>query len=279
MTDHQPPRSPDLEQVLKQMGGVGARLAEMRACEGTAGNMSVCLASADPLPHFPERQPFELPETFPELAGKSLLVTGSGCRLRDLETEPLTNLGFVHVGRDGRSAQLYTSPAAHFARLTSELHSHLVLHQRAFSDAATSFHAVVHAQPMHLTYLTNIQRYQGGRQLADAILRWQPELTVIFPLGFGYVPFYSPNSDELMQATREVDPVHRLLVWEKHGVLAVSDEDAYKAFDLIEYVETGARYEYMNLLTREQGEGLLPEEIQAIRDHFHLPAPAHDPTR
>lgn len=279
MANHQAPQSLDLESCLKQMGDVGVRLAEIRACEGTAGNMSICLASADPLPYFPEAQPFELPETFPALAGKSILVSGSGCRLRDLATEPAANLGFVQVDGDGRSAQLFTSPLARFARLTSELHSHLVLHQRAFAMSAIRFHAVVHAQPIHLTYLTHIQRYRSGRQLGDAILRWQPELTVIFPLGFGYVPFYVPNSDELMQATRQVDPEHHLLVWEKHGVLALSDEDVYKAFDLIEYVETGARYEYMNLLNREEGEGLLPKEIEAIREHFHLPAPAHDPTR
>ncbi len=269
-----------LQTYLRQMGEVGTRLAELRACEGTAGNISIGLGwDVDPLPFFPSLRRFELPECFPELAGKSIVISGSGCRLRDIATEPTGNLGFLKIRSGGDSADLYTDPSCHFTQLTSELLSHLVLHQRTFSDPSKRFNAVVHAQPMHLTYLTHMRRYQDGGRLCHAVLRWQSELTVIFPLGFGYVPYYVPNSDELMQATRAVNPAHSLLVWEKHGVISVSDQDIYKAYDLVEYVETGARYEYMNLLNNEAAEGLLDSDIEAIRRHFNLPGPTNDAGR
>ena len=273
-TDHAP-KYLGLETYLRQMGEVGIRLTEMHACEGAAGNMSIGLAwEVGPLPVFPEAQPFELADDYPALSGKSFLVTGSGCRLRDIARGPAKNLGLVQVAQDGHSARLFTEPGCYFSRLTSEFRSHLVVHWRAFADPARRFNAVLHAQPVHLTYLTNIRRYQDGKRLCEAVLRWQPELTIVFPLGFGYVPFGVPNSDELVQMTREVDPAHQLLVWEKHGVVAVSDQDIYKACDLIEYAETGARYEYLNLVNGEAGEGLLPSQIQAIRRHFKLPDPA-----
>ena len=47
-------------------------------------------------------------------------------------------------------------------------------------------------------------------------------------------------------------------------MLARSDISAKRAADRIEYAETAARYEYMNLVNHEQGEGLSVEEVRAI---------------
>ena len=261
-----------LETYLKQMGDVGTRLTEMHACEGAGGNLSIGLGwDTDPLAVFPESRPYDLGVDYPELSGKSFIVTGSGCRLRDIALQPAATLGLVKVAVDGLTARLYTNPDCHFTRLTSEFNTHLMLHQRAFSDPSVRFNAVVHGQPIYTTYLTNIRHYQDGQRLCDAILRWQPELTMVFPLGFGYVPFQVPNSGALMEMTRQVDPHHRFLVWEKHGVVALSDQDIYQAFDYIDYIETGAHYEYLNLAGGGAGEGLLPAQIQAIRRFFNLP--------
>ena len=41
-----------------------------------------------------------------------------------------------------------------------------------------------------------------------------------------------------------------------------------RAADRVEYAETGARYEYLNLMAGEIGEGLSPEEIRAISQAF-----------
>ena len=263
---------PSIESLLNEIGEVGLRLGKMKACEGTAGNISVCLSGEiDPKPFFPDVLPYELPFALPELSGKNFLVTGSGCRLRDICQEPTANVGFLKLGTDGRTGRLFANPGRHFARLTSEFNSHLAMHQSAFHDPLTGFNAVVHAQPMHLTYLTHIKRYQDQHYLSKAVLRWQPELIVTFPFGFGYLPFRVPNSDELAEATRGAEPSHKLIVWEKHGVLAESNQNVFKALDLIEYVETGAHYEYLNLLNQEAGDGLLEEEIGEIRSYFNLP--------
>ena len=41
---------------------------------------------------------------------------------------------------------------------------------------------------------------------------------------------------------------HRVVLWGKHGVMARSDHSVTKAADLIEYAETAAHYEYMDLV-------------------------------
>ena len=69
---------PSLEEMMALIGEAGQRLAEIEASEGAAGNISVYLGwEIDPAPHFPVAEPYTLPTSVPELAGHSLLVTGS----------------------------------------------------------------------------------------------------------------------------------------------------------------------------------------------------------
>lgn len=260
----QPP-FPDLSEIITLIGEAGQRLAEIEASEGAAGNISVYLGwHVDPRRKFPMEQSIAIPTPVPELANGLFLVTGSGRRLREIAHDPEANLGAVRVHPDGRTATLYTSPRRLFERLTSEFNSHLAVHCDQVVRTHTNFHALIHAQPLHLTYLSHIARYQDERYLNLHILRWQPESIVQLPEGVGLVPFLLPGSDELMQATVEKLRTHRVVVWAKHGVMARSDASVKRALDRIEYAETGARYEYLNLVNHEMGEGLTAEEIRNL---------------
>ena len=63
---------------------------------------------------------------------------------------------------------------------------------------------------------------------------------------------------------------HRIVIWAKHGVMARSDISVKRAADRIEYAETAAKYEYLNLQIGEIGEGLTPEEIRTICNTFSV---------
>ena len=84
------------------------------------------------------------------------------------------------------------------------------------------------------------------------------------------MPFQVPGSPQLMEATVEALRSHRIVIWGKHGAIARSDVSVKRASDRIEYGETGARYETMNLETNELGEGLTPDEIRAICKAFNI---------
>jgi rhamnulose-1-phosphate aldolase len=73
-----------------------------------------------------------------------------------------------------------------------------------------------------------------------------------------------------MEATVSALRIHRIILWGKHGVVARSDVSVKRASDRIEYAETGARYEHMNLVTNELGEGLTPDEIRALCASLNL---------
>jgi rhamnulose-1-phosphate aldolase len=263
---------PEFEELLIAIGEAGQRLNEIEACEGAAGNISVYIGwPVDPRRRFPLVEIISLPQPVPELAERSILVTGSGRRLREIIRDPGANLGCLVIEKGGNTARLYTSPRRLFTNLTSEFNSHLAVHYDQVTRTGTNFHTLIHAQPPHLTYLSHIPCYQDTDYLNQHILRWEPESIINFPEGVGIVPFCVPGSQEMMEGTLKELQNHCLVVWGKHGVMARSDISVKRTTDRIEYAETGARYEYMNLSHQGLGEGLSTEQIRAVCKAFNIP--------
>lgn len=262
---------PDLDALFASISEVGLRLSSIAATEGAAGNIS--LAIGWPLEvrrRFPNEKELSLPVPVPALIGKQVLVTGSGRRLRDIHLNPMANLGIVTIAEDGKHACLYTSPNCLFERVTSEFNSHLAVHADQVARTGTNFHALVHAQPPHLVYLSHIAAYRDQGTLNQHLFRWESETIIQLPEGVGVIPFLLPGSQALMQANVTQLQEHQLVLWCKHGVMARSAHSVTYAADLIEYVETAARYEYMNLVAGNRAEGLTPDELRAVVQSFNV---------
>ncbi len=240
-------------------------LADIGACEGAAGNISIYVRwPIDVTKRFPVLDEIRLPQPVPELAGGTFIVTGSGRRLREIIDEPTANLACIVVNQGGQTGKLYTSIDRRFEHVTSEFNSHVGVHYDQICASGTNFHAVIHAQPIHLTHISHIPRYQDEKYLNTHLLRWQPETIVNLPEGIGFLPFRVPGSSELMAGNVELLRTHRIVIWAKHGVMTRSDISVKRAADTVEYAETGATYEYYNLSIGEIGEGLNADEIRAI---------------
>ena len=261
---------PELDDLLKMMGEAGRHLADIEASEGAAGNISVCLRwPIEPRTRFPLISEIELPQPVPELVGDTFLVTGSGRRLREIMDEPTASIACIVVNEGGLTGRVYTSHHRRFERVTSEFNSHLAVHYDQICASNTNFHAIIHAQPLHLTYLSHIPRYQVEQYLNTHLLRWQPETIINLPEGIGFIPFQIPSSQELMTAYIESLRTHRIVIWAKHGAMARSDVSVKRAADRVEYAETAAKYENLNLSDGEIGEGLSPDEIRSICRMFN----------
>jgi rhamnulose-1-phosphate aldolase len=155
------PPYPELDEFLAAIGTAGQRISEIAASEGAAGSISICIGwPIEVRRRFPLSEPIELPQPAPALTGMHVIVSGSGRRLRDIHLDPVANLGVVAIGANGRSGQLYTSPGRLFQRVTSEFNSHLAVHNDQVARSGTNFHALIHAQPPHLTYLSHIGAYR-----------------------------------------------------------------------------------------------------------------------
>lgn len=262
---------PNLDELLNAIGEAGLRVSSMEASEGAAGNISIYIGwNLEVRRHFPLSEPLELPDPVPALAGKLVIVTDSGRRLRDIRSDPAANLGAVIIDADGQNARLYTSPRRLFERVTSEFNSHLAVHDDQVARTGTNFHALIHAQPPRLTYLSHIPAYRDETFFNRQLLRWEPETIVNLPEGIGILPFMLPGSSMLMAANVAGLREHRIVVWSKHGVMARSDVSVTRAADRIEYAETAAQYEYMDLVNHSQGEGLTLDELRAVVKAFNV---------
>jgi rhamnulose-1-phosphate aldolase len=262
---------PGLDNLLATIGEAGTRICEIEASEGAAGNISVCVRwPVEVRTAFPVAEPITLPQPVPELAGATLIVSGSGRRLRELADNPAANVGVVAIDASGTTGTLHTAPGRLFANLTSEFNSHLAVHADQVALTGTNYHAVIHAQPMRLTYLSHLTAYTETVALNRRLLRWQPELIVQLPEGIGYLPFEIPGSRELMEGSLKALREHRIVVWAKHGVLARSDRSVKNAADRVEYAETAARYEYLDLAAGGHGAGLSDDEILRVCHAFDI---------
>lgn len=260
---------PELDELLASIGEAGRRVSDIDASEGAAGNISLCIGwPCEVRRRFPVASTLALPLAAPALAGRLVIVTGSGRRLRDIHADPAANLAAVSIGADGSTAILHTSPRRLFSAVTSEFNSHLAVHNDQVALSGTNFHALIHAQPPHLTYLSHVPAYRDAAHLNRQLLRWEPETIVNLPEGIGVLPFAVPGSPALMDANLAGLRAHRVVLWSKHGVMARSDISVTRAADRIEYAETAARYEYMDLMAGGRAEGLTGDELRAVVDAF-----------
>jgi rhamnulose-1-phosphate aldolase len=265
------PVSLELNSLLDQLGQAGRTLSEIGAAEGAAGNLSICFReSLEFTALFPKVQNVELPVPVPDLAGATLIVTGSGRRLRDILDAPTDNLACIIVERGGRTGQMFTSYDCPFQRVTSEFNSHLAVHHDQMRSRDIKFHTVLHGQPVYLTFLSHLTRYQEERYLNRHLLRWQPEMIFNFPQGLGILPFLIPGSAQLTVETMLALREHKLVIWSQHGIMARSDDSIFHALDIIEYAETAAHYECLNLMGGDLSPGLTPNQIQALAESLDL---------
>jgi rhamnulose-1-phosphate aldolase len=63
---------------------------------------------------------------------------------------------------------------------------------------------------------------------------------------------------------------HNVVLWSKHGLMARSEFSITRAADRVEYAETAALYEYMDLLSGRQAEGLSDDELREIVRAFNV---------
>lgn len=262
---------PALDDLLDEIGEVGAHLSAISACEGASSNISLHVGwPLDPRRRFPVERSIELPQAVPDLAGHSFVVTGSGCRLRRIRHDPPASLAVLTVDEGGKTARLFLAANSGFSRPTVEFNTHLAVHEQHARSTGRDFNAIVHGHPLHLTYLSHLRDFGSADGISRRLMRWQAETIVFLPDGVGHVPFFPPSTDALRAATVDALTDHRVAVWAQHGAIARSDDSVSLATDYIDYLETAARYEVLNLALGEPTAGLTAEQVNAIARTFGL---------
>ena len=199
----------------------------------------------------------------PSLAGALLLVTGTGTRMRDLASDPMANMAVIRICDDGRH---YVILAEKPVRPTSELPSHLAIHD-FFVQSGSSCRAVVHTHPTELVAMSHHAPFLEKDVLGTLLRSMIPETYIFCPKGLGIVPYALPGSQKLAANTLEELRSHDVVLWEKHGVLAVG-KDPVESFDMIDILNKSAQ---IYLRARAMGfvpAGLTPEQMEELKKNF-----------
>lgn len=106
---------------------------------------------------------------------------------------------------------------------------------------------LVHAQPIHLTYLSDVSAYRDSATMNARLSRWEPETMAALPEGIEVLGFMVPGSDELQKHNVAGLREHQMVPWRKHGLMARSEVSPTAAVDKTGYAETGAAYEVLDL--------------------------------
>ena len=248
--------------IFQQLAQAGQQLTNLSAAEASGGNLSVFIKSLDDIPDvFSTSLQVNLPVFVPHLASGWLIITTSGSRLRDIANSMTTTLCLVKIHKNGTTGTLFS---ANPTLPSSEWNTHLAVHQDQVFHHMLDFHSVLHAQPFHLTYLSHRQEYSDFSILNRNLLRWQPETILNFPEGIGIIPFMVPGSNQLMEASVVSLRDHKAILWQRHGIVTRSNLGLVKAADLVEYAETAARYEVINLQCGNPSNGLSSDELKKI---------------
>jgi len=118
--------------------------------------------------------------------------------------------------------------------------------------------------------MSHIQRFLKGDTMTKVLWSMIPETLAFAPLGIGIVPYAMPSGIELAESTLEQIKTHDVVLWEKHGTVAVGT-DIMDAFDQIDVLSKSANI-YINAKAMGfEPEGMSDDQMAEMTRAFNLP--------
>jgi rhamnulose-1-phosphate aldolase len=152
---------------------------------------------------------------------------------------------------------------------TSELASHLLMHNWLIGKGS-NYKAALHTHPIDLIAMTHIPVFLEKDRLTYLLWSMIPETRAFCPKGLGIIPYAMPSSFDLADATIKELEEYDVVMWEKHGICAVS-ENITEAFDMIDTLSKSAQ---IYLTAKQMGfepDGMSLKQMEDIRVAFNLP--------
>ena len=126
------------------------------------------------------------------------------------------------------------------------------------------------ASPIELVAMSHIQRFLKGDEMTRVLWSMIPETLAFAPLGIGIVPYALPSSVDLAEATLEKIKTHDVVMWEKHGTVAVG-QDIMDAFDQTDVLCKAANIYMCARAMGSEPDGMTEAQMKEVQDVFKLP--------
>jgi rhamnulose-1-phosphate aldolase len=231
----------ELKKIILDTAEIAGYLWQRGWAERNASNISVNITGIfrqeisehNTFPFYP------LPMSYPKLAGTCFLVTGTGKRMRDLAHKPMKNALILKINEEANGYHIISQKMDEDKFMpTSELPTHLGIHQM-IAERGSSEKVVMHTHAHELVTLTHAKEFCDQKILNKLLWSMHPETVIFVPQGVGFVPYILPGSVEIAIKTVKSLQEHNVVVWEKHGVLAIGKSVA-DTFDVIDILAKSA---------------------------------------
>ncbi len=232
-----------------------------------SGNISADITgeieiSTSELNQFPYKQ---LRQFYPDLSRMFLLVTGAGTRMRDIANHTLDSICIIRFSNDGTGYHIIGDDVFNSNLVpTTELTTHLAIHQLLRKQGGMQ-KTVLHTHPDELIALTLIPEFCNESILNKMLLSMQPEAVLTNPDGVGLVQYIPPGTENLAEKTVESLQSHPIIIWEKHGCIAVG-KNMQKAFDLIDVMNKSAQLFFLCHKAGFAPQGLTERQIRELKN-------------
>lgn len=260
---------PQLKKALDSVAEVTGYLWQKGWAERNGGNLTLNITE------YVDEQMMAMPAisgvlpigvTLPNLKGCWFYCKGTGKRMRDLARDPMSAGSIIRILDDCASYEIVGDAVI---VPTSELPSHLALQDYAIAQGS-NYKATLHTHPIELIAMSHSKEFLDSRHLTEVLWSMIPETLAFAPLGIGVVPYALPSSVELADATLELMKRYDVVLWEKHGTVAVGP-DMMEAFDQTDVLNKAACIYMAGKNFGFTPEGMTPEAVKEIRDVFKLP--------
>ena len=260
---------PALAKVLAECAEVAGYLWQNGWAERNGGNMTYDVTELidDELKAMPALgEPLPIGKVLPNIIGRWFYAKGTGRRMRDLARDPMDNGCIIRITEDGAHYEMVADKPI---LPTSELASHLAL-QDYLKGSGSSYKATLHTHPIELVAMSHIRRFCSSHALTSTLWSMIPETLAFAPLGLGFIPFNTPGTVELADATLKEIGTYDVVLWEKHGTVAVGT-DMLDAFDQTDVLNKAAKIYLAARQLGEEPEGMTFTQMKEIQDLFNLP--------
>ena len=202
----------------------------------------------------------------PNLKGAFFYCKGTNKRMRDLARFPMDNGSVIRICDDCKSYEII---ADNPVKPTSEITAHLSVHNHMVGKGS-NYKAVLHTHPIELVAMSHNPEFLKKDVLTKLLWSMIPETKAFCPRGLGIIPYKIPGSVELAESSlKELDD-YDVVMWEKHGVLAVGD-DILEAFDQVDVLTKSAQ---IYIAAKNMGftpDGMSDEAMKEMSVVFNLP--------
>ncbi len=260
---------PELARQVNDVAEVAGYLWQKGWAERNGGNITINITDLvdDKIRKMkPIAERMSIGKVMPHLKGCYFFCKGNNKRMRDLARWPMENGAVIRILDDCASYEII---ADNPVRPTSELPSHLALHNYLIGKGS-NYKAALHTHPIELIAMTHNPEFLKKDKLTYLLWSMIPETRAFCPKGLGIIPYTMPGSMELADESLKALDEYDVVMWEKHGSVAVS-ENIMEAFDMVDTLSKSAQIYMSGKSMGFDPEGTSMADIDALRIAFNLP--------